>query len=122
MGHPAVENETPFAFESLFVADEEGRPLFVPIIKATYAIGGVEGIRLSERQLPINPGGTFNAKPGESSYRYEPETAFLKLATDVALIGSARAPRPCTRVDVNLRVGPLSKRATVIGERYWVKS
>ncbi|WP_281255421.1 DUF2169 domain-containing protein [Cystobacter ferrugineus] len=32
-------------------------------------------------------------KPGESSYKYEPEGAFIKPATDVALIGHAYAPR-----------------------------
>ena len=38
MAHLAVENKTPFAFEAFFLADEEGRMLFVPIVKATYCI------------------------------------------------------------------------------------
>jgi hypothetical protein len=123
MGHVDVENKTPFAFEGLFLVDEEARPLFVPIIKATYAIERGHGIRLSEKQIPVNPVGTLNGKPGESSYRYEPEIAFLKVATDVVLIGSAwTAPGSTSQVDVNLKVGPLSKGARVTGDRHWIKS
>ena len=34
MGHPAIDNRTPFAFDALYLADEEGRPLVVPVLKA----------------------------------------------------------------------------------------
>jgi hypothetical protein len=122
MGHPAIENQTPFAIEALFLCDEEARPLLVPIVKATYSIDDSGEIHLSENQLPINPAGSFHGPPGESSYRYEPETAFCKMATDVVLIGSAWASqRAATQVDVSLRAGPVSKRVRVIGDRYWIK-
>jgi hypothetical protein len=35
MGHPTVENETPFAFDMMGLADEEGRPLLLLVVKAT---------------------------------------------------------------------------------------
>ena len=38
MGHPAIENNSPFAFEVLFLVDEELRPLVVPVIKGTFDI------------------------------------------------------------------------------------
>jgi hypothetical protein len=122
MGHAVIENLTPFVFDSSFAIDEEGRPLFVPIIKATYSLRGPE-TEIAESQVPVNPGGEFWGEPGESSYKYEPECAFTKIATDVVLIGSAcstSTPDPC--VDVRMRVGSLDKTVRVIGDRYWVKS
>jgi hypothetical protein len=122
MAHPAIENETPFAFEPLFLADEEGRPLFVPVVKGTYSIQ--EGVRLSpaEKQVPVNVAGEYWDDPEKSSYKYEPETAFIKPATDVVLIGHAHAPKPrITQVDVSLSVGPIKKVVRVVGDRYLVK-
>ncbi len=122
MGHPAVDNSTPFAFESLFLADEEGRPLLVPVVKATYVIHPREGLALAEKPIPVNAAGQFRGDPDKSSYKYEPECVFIKLATDVVLIGHAHAPRPgSTEVNVSLRVGPLEKTVRVVGDRTWVK-
>ena len=124
MGHPAIENKTPFVFEPLFLADEEGRPLFVPIVKATYSFSPKEnGIPLLvEKQVSVNVGGEYWRDPEKSSYKYEPETAFIKPSTDVVLIGHAYAPKPgTTEVKVVLRVGPIEKVVQVIGDRYWVK-
>jgi hypothetical protein len=93
MGHASIENETPFAFEALFLADEEGRPLLVTVIRATYSIAGRQLV-LAEPQgkVPV-AGELFGESPATSSWRFEPETAFAKPATDVVLIGHAYAPR-----------------------------
>jgi hypothetical protein len=85
MGQPEVENQTPFAFEALFLADEEMRPLLVPVVKATYDISE-RGLSLAGEQLPVNPAGEAYGDPAKTSYRYEPECAFIKLATDVVLV------------------------------------
>jgi len=120
VGHPAIENLTPFAFDLLFVSDESGRPILAPVAKATYEIrqGGV--IAPAEKQMPLNLGGEFATKNPESSYKYEPETAFFKPATDVILIGHAVAPRrAASSVTVNLAVGPVAKSVRVFGDRVW---
>ncbi|MBW2664002.1 MAG: DUF2169 domain-containing protein [Deltaproteobacteria bacterium] len=123
MGHPYIENKTPFAFEPLFLSDEEARPLFVPIIKATYRIQKGTRLSLAEEQVPVNFDGEYWGDPEKSSCKYEPETAFIKPATDIVLIGHAYAPNPgVTKVDVSLRVGPMQRVIRVIGDRYWVKS
>jgi hypothetical protein len=122
VGHPKIENQTPFAFESLFVTDEEGRPILASVVKATYTIAP-DGLQIAQKQIPVNPTGTFHGKPGISSYRYEPETAFFKTSTDVALVGHAWAgSRPVIEAEVSLKAGPVSKRAKVVGDRYWAKS
>jgi hypothetical protein len=122
MGYPVVENKTLFVFDALFLADEEGRPLFVPIVKATYFIQEGTRLVLAEKQVPVNVSGEYWGDPETSSYKHEPETAFTKLATDIVLIGHAHAPKSgVTEVDVSLRVGPITKVVRVIGDRYWVK-
>jgi len=123
MAHPTIDNKTPFAFEPLFLADEEARPLFVPIVKATYHIHEAPLLSLAEEQVPVNFDGENWGDPEKSSCKYEPETAFIKPATDIVLIGHAYAPKQSvTKVDVSLRVGPMQKVVRVIGDRYWVKS
>jgi hypothetical protein len=122
MGHPAVQNRTPFAFEPLFLTNEDGRSLFVPIIKATYYIQEGVSLALAEEQVPVNVSGEYWGDPDKSSYKYEPETAFIKPTTDVILIGHAYAPKPGTReVNVGLRMGPIEKVVRVVGDRYWFK-
>lgn len=122
MGHPSIENQTPFELEMLALADEEMQPLLVLVAKATYDLHE-DGLTLAEEQVPVLIEGLPWGKPGESSYRYEPECAFIKPATDIALLGHAWAPRSNTReVLVSLRVGPVEKSVRVIGNRVWNKS
>jgi hypothetical protein len=122
MGHPFVTNLTPFSLEPLFVSDEEGRPLLVPVVKAAFTIGPRGGLAVAEKQVPVNMAGQFWGDPDNSSYKYEPECAFIKPATDVVLIGHAHAPKTrTTEIDVRLRVGPLDKTVHVVGDRMWVK-
>lgn len=73
--------------------------------------------------MPVSWGGIPWGEPGESSYRYEPECAFIKPATDVVLIGHAHAQQQgATEVLVALQVGPLKKVVRVTGERTWFRS
>jgi hypothetical protein len=133
MGHAAIENKTPFAFAENYLSDEEGRPVLVTIIRATYEIRG-KRLVLAEKQLPIAIEGELTGAhaelggdraesgPDVSSYRYEPEAAFTKPATDVVLIGHAVAPRGgTTEMDVGFQVGRVSRAARVIGDRVWVR-
>src|SRR5262249_25878519 len=117
-----LENRTPFAVEPMFLADEEARPLLVPVIKATYSVQyGVQPL-LAQEQLPVNISGEYWGDPDSSSYKYEPEAAFIKPATDIVLIGHAYAQKlGDKKVTVGLRVGPVNKVVRVVGDRYWVK-
>jgi hypothetical protein len=120
--HPDVDNKTPFAFEALYLADEEGRPLVAAVVKGTFDIAP-GGTRRAEEQKPIDPAGVFWGKPDESPYRTEPETAFIKLATDVFLVGSARPPKPgLTEMQAGVRVGPVQKVVDVVGDRAWYRA
>jgi len=124
MGHPKVDNRTPFAFEALYLADEEFRPLVVPLVKATFTIGEDGRCRRADEQLPPNlEGECWGEDPETSSYKYEPEVAFVKPATDVVLIGHAYAPdTQTTELRVGLRVGALSKQLLIRGDRVWFRT
>ena len=122
MGHPAIENETPFAFEALFAADEQGRPVLTSLVKATFDIVGNGALELAEEQIPVDFSGQYNGEPGVSSCRVEPEVAFTKLATDVVLVGHAHASRRrAVSVDVELRVGRIQQCLRVTGDRVWTR-
>jgi hypothetical protein len=118
MGHPALENKSLFAFELMVIADEEGRPLIIPVIKAAYDIHSNKGLSRAKDQFNLNMNGEYWGDPEKSSYKYEPETAFIKPATDVVLIGHAHAQKSGdTAVDVGVRVGPVQKVVRVLGDR-----
>jgi len=122
MGHPTIINETPFAFDMLGLADEDGQPLLLLLVKATYTIAD-SGLTLADTQVPVKWGGTSWGKPGESSDKYEPETAFIKPATDVVLIGHAYPQQKgATEMLVSLQVGLLKKAVRAVGERTWFRS
>lgn len=122
MPHPKVDNPTPLAFEPAFLADEEGRPLFVPILKGTWRIVEGSRLKLAEKQQPVMMGGEYWGPPETSSYKHEPECIFFKPATDAVLIGHAcPAERGATDVTVGFRVGPVQKVVHVFGDRFWVK-
>jgi hypothetical protein len=123
MGHPHVTNETPFAFEALYLVDEEFRPLVVPVLKATFTFGRDGHCLLANQQLPLCLGGElWGEDPEKASYKYEPEVAFTKPATDVVLIGHAYAPKgDIKEMHVALRVGPVGKDVLIFGERVWFK-
>jgi hypothetical protein len=123
MRHPTIENKSGFRFDILPLADKDGRPLMVCVVKGTFEIGRSGVLSLSEMQASLNVAGEYWGDPEKTGYKYEPECAFLKLATDVVLIGHACAPRPgTTEMPVSLRAGPVEKSIRVMGDRFWVKT
>ncbi len=118
MAHPEIENRTPFATEAYFATDEEGRPLVVPIVKATYAVDTRGALSLAEEQVPVDFLGSNYGEPGESSIRFEPDIAFVKPSTDCVLVGHAHSPHSrATQVDVTFKAGRLEKTVRVTGDR-----
>jgi hypothetical protein len=123
MAQPQLENRTPFAAEALFLADEHGRPVVTLAAKATYVLSR-RGLALAEEQAPLRLGGElWGEDSAHSSYRYEPECASFKPATDVVLVGHAHSPTARSREFlVRFQVGPLRKEVRVVGDRTWYKS
>ncbi len=120
MSHPEISNATPWTFEPLISSDEEGRPLLVLIIKATFDIHNDADLVRAEQQDPVHFGGVFWSDSDQSSYRFEPEVAFAKTATDIVLVGHAHARHAWdNEVDVLFCLGTVCKTLRVFGNRYW---
>jgi len=118
-----IENQTPFQVAWLVLLDKQGAERLIVAVKATYSISEDGKLSVAKKQGAIRGADEFHGEPGVSSIRYEGELGPPKVATDVALVGSAVAPRPDTRtMNVSFRVGPLQKRVLVSGERRWTKT
>lgn len=124
MGHPQIDNQTALAVSFSAASDENGRPLLVVFVQATYAIAPGRAPTLSDEQPETSlVGELWGEDSAVSSYRIEPAYAFMKPATDVVLLGQAHAPaRPVTELEVAFRVGALGKTLRVIGDRSWVRA
>lgn len=122
--HAEIANTTGFGFAATFALDEEARPLCVALVKATFDVMKGRELVLAAVQAPPSIAGELHGDdPSTSSYRLEPETAFIKLGTDCVLVGHAHASRPdATELDVGFRVGALEKMVRVFGDRVWVRT
>lgn len=121
MPHPDIDNLTAFSVAPLLVQDESGAPLLAVIAKATLAYDKHGCLTRAEAE-PVDFTGQLTGPDDAPWYVREPETAFVKPATDVVLLGHARPPESgLTYFDIGVRCGPLSKRARVFGDRYWVR-
>jgi len=115
--HPEIDNQTPLAFAPLHLSDEACRPVVSFVLKGSFDITGGK-MRLAEEQMEVSFAGVPNGEPGESSYRFEPETVFATATTDIVLLGHAHAQAShTTELDVSLRVGPVSHTVRVVGDR-----
>lgn len=123
MEHPEVRNRTPFHCAVLHLEDERAAFVCCVVVKATYNLVNAAPLVPAGEQRPLNYAGVYWGEPEQSSYKYEPETAYMKPATDVVLIGHAHAPKTGAQtVDAGIKVGPVQKIVRVFGDRYWVKT
>jgi hypothetical protein len=122
MSHFEVRNESGLAYDSLYLCNESGVPLFVPLVQATCAILRDGRVGLWGKQPPINMSGEWYGDPATSSLKLEPQMAFMKPATDVVLLGNAYPSRPGdTEGQIGIRVGPVQKLVRVVGDRRLVR-
>jgi hypothetical protein len=102
----------------------DGRELLVVCVKGTYEISENGGEpQLAQEQLPLVEADTFTGEPGKSAPVFESDYPPVKPRCDVLLIGSAYAPggKPARKVPVGLKIGPIAKSFTVVGDRTWEK-
>jgi hypothetical protein len=118
-----VENATPFATERMVVLDKTGAERLVLVVKATFTISDKGDLAVAEEQPPVVLVDEFRGDPAASSIANEAELAPPKPATDLILLGSARAAKGRTStVDVTFRVGANAKTVRVFGDRIWAST
>ncbi len=121
MGHASIDNKTPYEFAALHLTNEDGRPIVVTVVRATFSIRR-GGLALAEEQSPVPLGGeVWYPDADVSSWKHEPEIAFVKPSTDIVVLGSAYSVRGGTEVEVAAQVGTTMRAARVIGDRVWVQ-
>ena len=122
MGHFNIVNSSFVKCECLFLTDESGNPLLVPILQVALAIkgdGSHKKLVVADDEHYVNLSGETWSDAENSSIKYEPQIAFHKLATDVILIGHGYTTKGSeTETLVGLRIGPLQKVVRVVGDRY----
>ena len=123
MPHPIIESAA-FAVQPLFLSDEAGAPLCVPLVQSTYAIVAPDRLEREEVQPePSLTGELWGEDAGTSSYRIELPCAFTKPGTDIVLVGHAQACRARHQeLLVTFRVGRVGKQVRVTGDRVWVET
>lgn len=114
-----LANKTPFVATLNLLPDADGVDTLFVVIKATFALHPT--VAVGEEQQPLHAADTFWGEPGVSSLKYCAEFHLAKPATDVALVGSAHAPRgrPVDELETALTVGSLRKIIHVMGDRQW---
>src|SRR5258708_20517642 len=106
MGESEISNETPWSLSPLHLQDEEGAPLLVAVVKATFDIGADGVCQAAEAQLPVFVAGeTWGEDAQRSSSKYEADVAFFKPATAVVVAGhpwprASRAPPRLLRIQL----------------------
>lgn len=120
MPEPKTTNKTRLACTPVYGLDEAGRPVVAAVVKGTFQINDNGTLSYADKQVPVNLEGKYYAQPECSSYIHEPETAFIKLSTDVIVHGYAQTGKtPAPVLPVDIRVGGLHKPLQVYGNRYW---
>lgn len=119
----ALTNSTPYAADRGFYRDRNGAEVWFVVVKGTFTVRSDGSTRLADDQVAIHSSAQFFGDPGSSSLRYDSDLLPSRPSTDIVALGHAYAPggRPAPRVEVSLRVGPVSKTLLVSGDRTWRK-
>lgn len=117
-----IENKTPFLAQGLFSRDLKGGEVWIVIIKGTFQIYSTGKVLLASQQENIHSAPVYHGDPKSTSLRYESDCVFRKINTDILLNGNAHAGRKVPFLDTALKVGLVTKRIRVFGDRYWKKT
>jgi hypothetical protein len=113
-----VKNATPFMARLFPWLDVAGTDHAIVVLKATFALSA-RGLSPADEQVDVQLADVHFGDPASSSVRYASDVAPEKRGTDVAIVGAARAARPVTALDLDVRAGPLRKALRVTGDRAW---
>jgi hypothetical protein len=124
---PNLENLSPFHAVDLPSINKEGEELLVICVAGRFDLppAGHSSVplRLSEQQRPPVMEDVYWGTPGTSSLRYEGQSVYQRLGTDIYVSGHAWAHRgrPVTEMLVGVRVGSCQKGLHVFGTRVWYR-
>lgn len=113
----SVDNRTAYAAAGGWIRDPDGAEEWIVAVKATYDIGADGALRVAAEQVPVHRAAVPHA--GLRSLLSDTDLGPRHPATDVLLVGCAHAPTeaPVSELDIAWRVGPVKRRARVVGAR-----
>lgn len=115
-----LTNNTPFTASLALFPDQHGVDTLYIMVAAKFNIG--RKWTLADEQLsPQAEDEYWGDDPRTSSIKYASEFHIGKPASDIVMLGHARAPegKKVSQLDVSLRVGQLAKTVRVFGDRQW---
>jgi hypothetical protein len=118
-----VANSTPYKADRGWVRDLSGREVWLVAVRARFRIvPGQEAVwdpDLAQDGVKIAP--EFAGSGISCHLVADTDLVHEKRATDVLMVGHAHARRGhlAERTEVEMSVGPVTKRATVFGDRVW---
>ena len=115
-----LKNNTPFAANFTLLYDKNGVDTLYVMVSASFNIS--QNWTLTDEQIPPRAGDEYwGDDPETSSIKYASEFHIGKRATDIVMLGHARAPqgKKVSRQDVKLCVGQVNKTVRVFGDRQW---
>jgi hypothetical protein len=116
-----IRNPTPLVAGMSVQLDKQAAEQLVVAVRGSWSVSERGRLELMREPPPLRPADVHWGDPATSSVRYEADLGLMKPATDVALVGSAVAPRGRSRrMTVSFRVGPMRRSAVVRGERVWL--
>lgn len=120
----ALDNRTAYAAERNWVRDKNGEHLWLVAVRAAFDIAADGKLSLADDQAPPVLVPVYYGDPGASSLRMDSDLLAVKPCTDVLLDACAHAPgaKAVGTVPVSIRVGEITKRLLVYGDRVYYKS
>ena len=115
-----LKNNTPFGSNLTLLYDKNGVDTLYVMVSATFNVS--RKWTLADEQIPPHESDEYwTDDPETSSIKYASEYHIGKQATDIVMLGHARAPegKKVLQQDVSLSVGQLSKTVRVFGDRCW---
>ena len=114
-----LQNNTPFAVDNAFFANEDAIDTLYILVRATFNIG--KHWHLADEQLQPIVADEYWTEPAKSSIKYSSDYHTGKVCSDIIMLGHAFSPegKDVHQLDVNLRVGEVHKIVRVFGEREW---
>jgi len=115
-----LKNNTPFAANLALFPNKDGVDSLYILASATFNIG--RKWTLADEQIPPRAEDVYwGEDPETSSLKYASDFHIGKPASDIIMLGNARAPegRKVLQQDVTLNVGHVNKTVRVFGDREW---
>lgn len=114
-----VTNHTPFEAGGFGLADTDGGPLLLCVLKATWSFANPAAIVPAEVQQPIAAADRYRGPMETSSLLYASDLSIRRPQAEIALEASAHADPNDNEAEVGVQVGHWSKKLRVYGERLW---